>query len=56
MVRWAAARVLGDIGPEAKIAIPAFTELCKDKHSFEWDAAAKALEKIKCSHGKEKKQ
>src|SRR3954469_8213622 len=40
-VRWAAARALGDIGPEAKAAVPALVKLLKDRvPGVRWVAAS----------------
>ena len=46
VVRLSAALALGEIGPEAKTAVPALTELLKDKDSNVQWAAARALGKI----------
>lgn len=45
--RCAAARALGKLGPEAKSAIPALSELLNDTNEDIRKAASKALEKIK---------
>ena len=46
-VRWRAAQTLQMMGPDAKTAIPALTELLNDKDENVRKAAAEALEKIK---------
>ena len=46
-IRVAAARALADLGPAAKTAIPALTDLLQDSHMYVRIAAAEALEKIK---------
>jgi HEAT repeat protein len=49
--RWLAIEVLGRVGPEAKAAIPALTELLKDKDEGVRKAASEALDKIKETPG-----
>jgi HEAT repeat protein len=46
MVRWTAAASLGNIGPEAKAAIPALTEALKDSDPSVQQTAQIALQQI----------
>lgn len=47
IIRWQAARVLGEIGPAAREAIPSLTDTLNDRSSFVREAARQALRKIR---------
>jgi len=51
-VRQQAAEALGDLGPDAKAAVPELEKLLKDRHKYVRRAAAEALKKIRAEEQK----